>query len=83
MTGIEVQNGGAGARWSLLALVAAFGGLGIFAFALMPLSALLRDFSCDDSFYFARIARELAMTGRSSFDGITETNGYQPLWTWL
>ncbi|MFK7740563.1 MAG: hypothetical protein AB8H80_09570 [Planctomycetota bacterium] len=49
----------------------------------LPLDALLRDLSCDDSFYYGAIARELAVSGRSSFDGIVATNGYHPLWCWL
>lgn len=64
-------------------ITAAFATFGVVAFWLMPLESLLRDFSCDDSYYFARIAQELATSGLSSFDGRTETNGYQPLWTWL
>ena len=39
--------------------------------------------SCDDSFYYGGIARELATTGSSSFDGLHPTNGYHPLWLWL
>jgi hypothetical protein len=34
----------------------------------------------DDSFYYLEVARRLAETGRSSFDGQTLTNGYHPLW---
>ena len=37
----------------------------------------------DDGFYYAQIARTLARTGRSSFDGLTLTNGYHPLWLGL
>ena len=34
----------------------------------------------DDGFYYTQIARTLARTGRSSFDGLSLTNGYHPLW---
>jgi len=36
--------------------------------------------SSDDFFYYAQVARNLAMHGLSSFDGIHLTNGYHPLW---
>jgi hypothetical protein len=34
----------------------------------------------DDFFYYAEIARNVAAGSGSTFDGITSTNGYQPLW---
>jgi hypothetical protein len=34
----------------------------------------------DDSFYYLQIARNLANSGRSTFDGLSSTNGYHPLW---
>ncbi len=34
----------------------------------------------DDFFYYLEIARNIAATGRSTFDGTTLTNGYHPLW---
>ena len=34
----------------------------------------------DDSAYFFRIAENIAAGKGSTFDGITRTNGYQPLW---
>lgn len=57
--------------------------VGIVGMWWLPLPVVLRDWSCDDSFYYAEIARRLATAGTSSFDGIHPTNGYQPLWTWL
>jgi len=35
----------------------------------------------DDFFYYLTIARNLAEHGRSTFDGVSLTNGYHPLWT--
>jgi hypothetical protein len=35
----------------------------------------------DDSFYYVIIANNIAEIGRSTFDGVTLTNGYHPLWT--
>src|SRR5579883_1358590 len=34
----------------------------------------------DDFFYYLQIARNFAEHGRSTFDGVTPTNGYHPLW---
>lgn len=34
----------------------------------------------DDFFYYSVIAENLAETGRSTFDGVTLSNGYHPLW---
>ena len=34
----------------------------------------------DDAFFYCRIADSVSETGRISFDGITDTNGFHPLW---
>ena len=34
----------------------------------------------DDAFYYLQIARNIARTGFSSFDGVHATNGYHPAW---
>ena len=45
---------------------------------------VIRDVNVDDSFYYFQIARNLAAGHFSSFDGgITQTNGYHPLWLLL
>lgn len=41
------------------------------------------DFFADDAYYYAVIARNLAATGRMTFDGTTLTNGFHPLLLWL
>jgi hypothetical protein len=38
------------------------------------------DFIYDDGYYYLAIAANLAQHGRSTLDGITATNGYQPAW---
>jgi hypothetical protein len=61
---------------SALAVITAidpFVGLGTVRFA--HLSAFQDDF-----FYYLTIARNLAEHGRSTFDGVSLTNGYHPLW---
>lgn len=37
----------------------------------------------DDALYYPIVARSIASGHGSSFDGITQTNGYHPLWCWL
>ncbi|MFW9990224.1 MAG: glycosyltransferase family 39 protein, partial [Candidatus Odinarchaeota archaeon] len=34
----------------------------------------------DDSYYYFEIAKNVALTGESTFDTINKTNGFQPLW---
>ena len=41
------------------------------------------DYIYDDGYYYLTIAANVADFGRSTFDGITATNGYQPLWLWV
>ena len=40
----------------------------------------LIDYIFDDGYYYLTIGANLADFGRSTFDGQTATNGYQPLW---
>jgi hypothetical protein len=55
--------------------------------ALLLCTASMRDcvlrFVHDDAFYYFGIAHNWALTGKSTFDGLTLTNGYHPLWEWL
>jgi len=37
----------------------------------------------DDAFYFVKIARNFAAGHGFSFDGINQTNGFQPLWLYM
>lgn len=46
----------------------------------MELENYLRDVNCDDSFYYFEIARNVAAGHGSTFDQISSTNGYHPLW---
>ena len=39
-----------------------------------------RAYLSDDFYYYVQVAKNLAETGRSTFDGIHLTNGYHPLW---
>ena len=45
---------------------------------------IIRDVAKDDAFYYFQIARNMAAGHFSTFDGgITQTNGYHPLWLLL
>ena len=45
---------------------------------------IIRDVNLDDAFYYFQIARNMAAGHFSTFDGgITQTNGYHPLWLLL
>jgi len=41
------------------------------------------EYFYDDGYYYLSVAANLADLGRSTFDGLTLTNGYQPLWLLL
>jgi hypothetical protein len=40
------------------------------------------EFIYDDGYYYLAVAANLAAFGHSTLDGISATNGYQPLWLW-
>lgn len=40
-------------------------------------------YTADDAFYYLQVARHIAATGFSTFDGINPTNGYHPGWMLL
>lgn len=69
----------------------AFGVLGVLSYGAALAGYLLARFdlhdliltSSDDAFYYAGIARRMTEGRFSTFDGITRTNGYHPLWLWL
>lgn len=50
------------------------------ALALLPLPFLLARVVPDDTFYYLTIARNVAETGQFSFDNLSATNGFHPLW---
>jgi hypothetical protein len=45
--------------------------------------SLVVDSLYDDAYYYLAVGANLADTGRSTLDGGTLTNGYQPLWLWV
>ncbi|MBK8098059.1 MAG: hypothetical protein IPK26_13190 [Planctomycetes bacterium] len=66
-------------RW----LAIAFAAIGVAGFGLVPIESILRDWSSDDSFYYAQVARRFANGEGSTFDGVEPTNGYHALWMLL
>lgn len=52
-------------------------------FARADFITLIRTNLHDDAFYYFEIARNLVLTGRSTFDGSSLSNGYHPLWMLL
>jgi hypothetical protein len=63
---------------ALFASSAAFAGAS-WVFLAAPTDVIL-GIVPDDAFYYLQIARNLAQTGRSTADGVANTNGYHPLW---
>ena len=59
-------------------------GFAWYMLARFDLINLIRDVNTDDAFYYYQIAFNLAEGKFSTFDGgITQTNGYHPLWLFL
>ncbi|MBI1388286.1 MAG: hypothetical protein GC154_07550 [bacterium] len=69
-------------RLDLLILAQFTIGLAILFYWGSMRDAVLR-FAPDDAFFYIRIALNWAAGHPSTFDGLTLTNGYHPLWQWL
>ncbi len=68
----------------LVGILAYGAGFAWYMLARFDLVNLIRDVSEDDAFYYLQIAYNLASGKFSTFDGgITQTNGYHPLWMLL
>jgi len=53
--------------------------LNMVSFCTSGKRELLNNYE-DDAYYYFKIARQVVESGRSTFDGRTQTNGYHPLW---
>jgi hypothetical protein len=51
--------------------------------AVAGFATRLHAFTSDDAYYYFLTAWNWAHGAGSTFDGINETNGYQPLWFWI
>ncbi len=49
---------------------------------LLPPQLHPRRFPTDDSFFYLQVARNIAAGHESTFNQVTPTNGYHPLWMW-
>jgi hypothetical protein len=52
----------------------------IAALYLLPAQLAPRRFPSDDSFFYLQVARNIAAGNGSTFNSVTPTNGYHPLW---
>lgn len=50
---------------------------------ILPLETFIVQFSIGDGLVFPMVAFHIARGLGSTYDGITQTNGYHPLWLWL
>lgn len=87
--GKQANKDGQQAEEAVFLFGAAAFGIAALVYAALCLSVLrhsvswLLGYVADDAFYYLQIARHLAATGRSTFDGLNPTNGYHPGWMLL
>ncbi len=48
--------------------------------ALAPANSLMNWYTTDDAFYYFKTAQNIGLGNGISFDGISRTNGFHPLW---
>lgn len=70
-------------EWVWLALLGLVGIGAQIYIALTPGNVLLRWFPTDDAFYYYQVAANIAHGAGATFDGISRTNGFHPLWLLL
>jgi hypothetical protein len=79
------DEGSASAVW--LPRIAALGGVAYFVIhslrVLLGSPRVVMEWLYDDTFYYMITASHFSERHISSFDGITVTSGYHPLWMWL
>lgn len=55
----------------------------LLACALLPTLLKPAEFMQDDSYFYLQVAHNIVEGKGSTFNGITPTNGYHPLWLWM
>jgi len=55
----------------------------LVACALLPTLLKPAEFMQDDSYFYLQVAHNIVEGKGSTFNGITPTNGYHPLWLWM
>src|SRR6266850_4031428 len=52
----------------------------VLALFVLPAQLAPHNFPTDDSLFYLQVARNVAAGRGSTFNGVTQTNGYHPLW---
>lgn len=65
--------------WFEILLVVVVAGFHIYA-AVAPANNMMAWYSTDDAFYYFKVAQNISEGYGSTFDRISQTNGYHPLW---
>jgi len=70
-------------RWEmpLILALASLGAIVRINLALKSMEFLITELVPDDAFYYFVVSRNMALGRGISFDGISPTNGFHPLWT--
>ena len=55
----------------------------LFSKYVFDIEQIVYAYMVDDAFYYFETAANLAKLGKMSFDGITSSNGFHPLWVFL
>jgi len=55
----------------------------LFSKYIFDIEQIVYAYMVDDAFYYFETAANLAKLGKMSFDGITSSNGFHPLWLFL
>ncbi|WP_074653050.1 hypothetical protein [Terriglobus roseus] len=67
----------------MVAILAAVALLGHDLLLILGPERRLMEWLYDDCFYYIITAWHFSLQGISSFDGVTRTSGYHPLWMWV
>ena len=60
-----------------------FGMFSLFSKYIFDIERIVYAYIIDEAFYYFETAAHLARQGKMSFDGITSSNGFHPLWVFL
>lgn len=66
-------------EWAALLLIGIAAAVQVWLIT-QPIEFLVTNILPDDAFYYFEVARNIALGHGSTFDGLTLTNGYHPLW---
>lgn len=63
-----------------LTLIYLIGALFVLVLAWLPVEFIINRFLFEDFFYYLKIAKNIVLGNKATFDGETLTNGFHPLW---